>query len=268
MIAPDLQPGDVVYLDYGEVHVIHTRLITGVVDRTTHEFFTFTPDLDHYIEVLHQSNADLVGCQYAPPGGWYPPGRVAALFLYAFAPMTAAELARRLQDGRRAADQERLHRGLPAVAVPGVVPAAAVGAQPDQAVWVLCTMVEVHNIGERIQIADSAGSCRQPWSTQKCWAPFAIDAHMQMARISEAIDGDDRVAAHNIRTMSVKYSVNGERQRSIRERVGEMVQVEMDDFPYHPRATLESLKGVQSISESNYAQHLAWVQQSKIPDGS
>ena len=68
--------------------------------------------------------------------------------------------------------------------------------------------------------------------------------------------------------MSVKYSANGERMRSIRDSIGEMVQVEMEDFPYEPRTSLEYLKGVQSVAESNYAQHLAWVQQSRIPEGS
>ena len=36
MANPVLQPGDVVYVDYGEVpNVVHTRLVTGVVDQAT-----------------------------------------------------------------------------------------------------------------------------------------------------------------------------------------------------------------------------------------
>ena len=62
--------------------------------------------------------------------------------------------------------------------------------------------------------------------------------------------------------MSIRYAANGERQRSVKESVAEMVQVEMDDFPYEPRTALEYLRGV------TYSQHLAWVQQSRIPDGS
>lgn len=54
MAAPNLQPGDVCYLDYGEVpRVVHTRLVIGVVDHSTFEHMVLTPDMDHYIEELH-----------------------------------------------------------------------------------------------------------------------------------------------------------------------------------------------------------------------
>ena len=89
-----------------------------------------------------------------------------------------------------------------------------------------------------------------------------------LARASESIDGEDRVAADDIRTMSVKYTANGERFRNFRESVGEMTNTEMPDFPYEPRTCLSYLQAVQSVSENCYAQHLAWLQQSKIPEGS
>ena len=103
---------------------------------------------------------------------------------------------------------------------------------------------------------------------QHCDIPLFCEGQIMLARQAEASDGDDRMAGDDIRTMAVKYSPNGERQRSVRETIAEMVQVEIEDFPYEPRTTLEYLKGVTSVSESNYLQHLAWVHQSRIPDGS
>lgn len=70
MANPILQPGDVVYVDYGEApHVVHTRLVTGVVDRGTFEFMILTPDFDQYVEVLDASNPDFSAIHWAPAGG-------------------------------------------------------------------------------------------------------------------------------------------------------------------------------------------------------
>lgn len=151
MAAPVLSPGDVAYLDYGEApRCVHTRLVTGVVDRGTHEFTILTPDFDEYIEVLHQSNPDIVGIHFAGPGGGNPPG-IPANVIYSFAPMTAAELARWLGRGRDEAAAERARRGLAPIAAVGVGGAGA-GAQPvQQMVWVLCTMLDGHRIGEQVQ---------------------------------------------------------------------------------------------------------------------
>ena len=47
-----------------------------------------------------------------------------------------------------------------------------------------------------------------------------------------------------------------------------MASTTTDDFPYEPRTCMEYLKGIQSVSESCHSQHLAWVSQSRVPDGS
>ena len=67
--------------------------------------------------------------------------------------------------------------------------------------------------------------------------------------------------------MEIRYGANGERLRSFREAVSEMQEVEFSDFPLAPRTTLAYLKAVASVAESCMSQHLAWVAQSKIPDG-
>lgn len=76
MANPVLQPGDVVYVDYGEVpNVVHTRLVTGVVDQATSEFMILTPDFDQYVEILDAGNPDFSAIHWAPPkGGGFLPG--------------------------------------------------------------------------------------------------------------------------------------------------------------------------------------------------
>ena len=68
-----LQPGDVVYVDYGEnPTVIHSRLVLAEVDRSQHEFMILTPDQDVYCEILHQSNPDYVGFYLSGATSWRP----------------------------------------------------------------------------------------------------------------------------------------------------------------------------------------------------
>ena len=75
----------------------------------------------------------------------------------------------------------------------------------------------------------------------------------------EAKHGEDQISADDVRTLSIKYGPNGERSRTFRESVQEMQQCHFDEFPLEPRTCLEYLRAVAEI--------LAWVQQSKIPEG-
>jgi hypothetical protein len=90
---------------------------------------------------------------------------------------------------------------------------------------------------------------------------------IESARKSEALEGDDLYASEDVRTLEVRFGVNGDRHRPFRETILEMQQVEFDDFPLEPCTTLAYLKAVAHVSESAFGQHLSWVQQSKIPDG-
>ena len=83
----------------------------------------------------------------------------------------------------------------------------------------------------------------------------------------EAKHGEDQISADDVRTLSIKYGPNGERSRTFRESVQEMQQCHFDEFPLEPRTCLECLRAVAEIAESCYGQHLAWAQQSKIPEG-
>ena len=273
-----LVPGDVCYVDYGEApQCVHTRLVVGVVDRATHEFMILTPDMDSYIEVLDSSNSDFAAFYRAGRGAAIPPGLNPAI-IYGFAPMSAQDLARHLQQGRADADQERILPGLGAMPVVGA-PAA------DDSIWILATMVEGRKVGEQVvpppgfpqlgdyglvQVNDSKGA--QQTAMVRRIRPDDIAATceqlVQLARSTEACDGDDRQASEDIRTMAVQYAANGDRLRLFKESVGEMVECEIDDFPLAPRTCLEYLRAISMVAESSVAQHNAWVQQSRIPESS
>lgn len=68
--------------------------------------------------------------------------------------------------------------------------------------------------------------------------------------------------------MSIKYLANGERRKGFKEAVGEMTSMEMEGPPFSPCTCLEYFTAISTVAESAHAQHLAWVQQSHIPDGS
>ena len=202
-----------------------------------------------------------------------------------------------MQQGRNERDAELLQRGLPIPVVGGGAGAApvGVGGQAPHAdvpgvegggngtMWVLAEMVEGHKIGEQVRvpanmptlndhglfsIQDSSG--QQRIVLVKRVPPEDLssfcDARIKLARSSESLQGEDQVAAEDVRTMSVQYNANGERMRGFKDSIGEMVQCSFEDFPLEPRTCLEYLRAVGTISESCYGQHLAWVQQAKIPD--
>ena len=109
-IAMAFQPGQLCYLNYGEAPpVYHTRLVLGHVQN--HEYFIRTPDGDEYIEHLDGSNTDLTQFFVGPDDGSLPVG-VPAAQVYAFQPMTVAELNRILASGRQLVAAELRARGL------------------------------------------------------------------------------------------------------------------------------------------------------------
>ena len=277
MAVPPIQIGDICYLDYGEVpQVVHARLVLAEVDRFAGDYVILTPDHDVYTERLDGANPDLVGFFRSAANGAPPPG-VAVGVVYGFAPMAAVDLARFMDAGRTEAGQERNRRGM--------VPVVAAAPDGDVVTWLLASMLEGHKIGEAVtpppgfpslgdyglmSLNDSDGRAHVVTIKRVAAGDVAAfcERQIELARASEAIDGEDRSASDDIRTMSVKYAANGDRLRSFRETVGEMVEVQLEDFPYEPRTCLTYLQAVQSVAESSYSHHLAWVQQSKLPDGS
>ena len=74
-----------------------------------------------------------------------------------------------------------------------------------------------------------------------------------------ALEGDDKIAADDVRTLEVRYSASGERQRSFKETVAELRVTEFEDFPVTPRTLLEYIRAISSIAESATAHHHMWI---------
>eukprot|EP00438_Fugacium_kawagutii_P035192 Skav232767 [mRNA] locus=scaffold1229:242985:248589:- [translate_table: standard] len=294
--------GQVVFHDYGErPRVVHSRLVLAEVDRSTFEYAIATPDGDVYIEVCDGSNGDLRHFYTGGPGGGLPRG-VPANCIYGFAPMTAMEYSQLMREGAAVALAERTARGMvgvppvlgavggagppaAAAAAPAVVP--AMGAVPGQAVevWVLGECCGDRRIGEQVvppvglptlgdfglmSLVDRDGNSRAVLIKKMPVDQIAsfCDERIQLARDATAVEGEERSSSDDIRTLSIKYTANGERRRVFKETIGELTQTEMEDFPYEPRTCLPYLQAIVNMSESAYGQHLQWIQQAKIPEGS
>lgn len=275
-VAAPLQVGDICYLNYGEAPpLFHARLILDVVDHAVEDYVVASPDYDIFTEQCSDQNADLVSFHRSGPGG-IPPVGVPVGAVYGFAPMTAQQLSQLMSDGRVEGAAERGRRGI----LPAPAPVGVADAQ-----WMLATMLEGHKIGEVVHpppghptlggyglmtLNDSDGASHVVMI--KKVHPDEVgsfcDRQITLARLAESIEGEDRSAEDDIRTMAVRYAANGDRSRSFRDSVSEMVEVQMDDFPFEPRTCLSYLQAIQSVAEGCYSHHLAWVQQAKLPEGS
>ena len=267
-------PGQIVYHDYGEhPRCIHTRLILGHV--TGFEYLIQTPDNDIYVEVCDPSNIDLAHFYVGPDDGSLPVG-IPPGSVYGFMPMTVAQLNGYLAAGRVELANELGRRGL---AQPVPVGGGAVFQNPM--VWVLAEYVPGHKVGERIipapvfssdgtwglaSFTDSEGNTRPTLIHQVAVddIPRFCEERVQLARATVALEGEDTHAGEDARTLEVKYAPSGERQRSFKETVAELQQVEFDDWPLEPRTAMSYLRAVSTVAESAFVQHLSWIQQSRI----
>ena len=93
------------------------------------------------------------------------------------------------------------------------------------------------------------------------------EKRIELARKSEALEGEDISACDDVRTLEVKFGVNGSQIQAVQGHGAWDGPGGIRGLPLEPRTTLPYLKAVCSVSESAFGQHLAWVQQSKIPDG-
>lgn len=277
-----LNTGTIVFVDYGEhPPCVHTRLVIEHIENN--DYIIGTPDMDCYCETLHPTNPDYTGFHLAGPGGAVPVG-VNAAHVYAFQPMSAQAYANLLAQGQAEAGLERARRGLNVAAgPPAAAGGAAVGAQLGQ-VWVLAEMIEGHKVGERVQppmghansgdwglmdITNKDNVTRPALIHRVSEAdiPAFCDERVRLARLTECLEGDDRIAGEDVRTLAVKYGMGGERLRNFRESIQEMVMVEFEDFPLQPRTALEYCKAVASIAESATAQHHMWLGGARLAEG-
>ena len=293
MILGGMEPGHLAYVEYaGFGGVIHTRLLLHRVEAD--EWMILTPDRDMYSEVLSADNPDFSRFFHSHDGSLPP--RIPRNQIYSFGDMSARDYASFLARGRREAEAEQLRRGIgparaaapPADPVAPVAVGSPVGvagiAEDDPEKWILAEMLDGHKIGEEVTapavslIVGNRGLIHLQDDQKKDHVVMAakvrlsdMDAfceeRIRLARESVSCHGDDTCAADDVRTLSILYGANGERNRNFRDSVKEMKQVEFDDFPLSLRTCQAYVKAVSDASECCYAQHLAWVQQTRIPDG-
>eukprot|EP00435_Cladocopium_sp_Y103_P054313 s98_g17.t1 len=267
------------FLNYGEVPVTyHTRLVLDWVEGL--DYVIATPDGDVYTETLDMSNPDLVDCVAGLPGGGIPPS-INPASVYAFAPMTAAELAGLMSAGRVEAGLERGRRGVVAAGAGVGVPPPAVAVAN---VWVLADCWNGMKIGDRVNpvgVVPTLGDCGLMTmgagtpeektvlikSIKEEDIPSFCEERIQALRVSEASAGDDKLVVDDVRTLEVRYGANGERLRTFRESVKEFQQVDFSDFPLVPRTALDYCRAIAAVSESAVAQHHMWISAARIPDG-
>lgn len=273
------------YVEYtGYPGVFHTRLCLDLIHGE--EWVIATPDGDMYPEVLSSGNPDFSRFFHVTDGS-FPP-RIPRNQIYAFQPMTAGDYARLLSRGQSLGRGERAQRGLApghGVGGPLAAPAPLAGDQNgEEYIWVLAEMVPGHKIGEEVIVP--AGAPREgdhalvhvvdssnidhivrALRYQKDEVGALCEETIQNCRNAIALHGEDTEASADVRTLSIKYNVNGERYRDFRASLDDMRQVEFDDFPLEPRTSLDYLRAVSELSESCYGQHLSWCQNSRIPDG-
>ena len=281
-----MQSGEMCYVEYaGFPGVVHGRLLLALVEHQ--DWIILTPDRDVYCESMDPANPDL-SLFFHIPDGSLPPG-VPPIQIYSFGGMAANEYAQLMVEGRRERDAEMARRGLAGPpGAPGAVAAVAGVAVPpgddDEEIWVLAEMLPGHQIGEvvardpgaptedsrcLIKLRDSSNVEHVVLAAKVRRGELDVfcEGRIKLARESISCAGDDRQAADDVRTLSIQYGANGERSRSFRRSVEEMQLVEFDDYPFTLRTCQDYLKAVAGIGECCYAQHLAWVQQSKIPEG-
>lgn len=275
-----LATGSICFVSYGEVPpCVHTRLVIEHIENQ--DYIIGTPDLDCYCETLDPSNPDYTSFHVAGAGGAVPVG-VNPAHVYAFQPMSAQAYANLLAQGQAEAALERARRGLNVAGPPA--PGAAPGGAPLAQVWVLAEMIEGHKVGERVQ-PPAGHAISGDWGLMDITSkdnvtrptlihrlsesdvPVFCDERVRLARLTEGLEGDDRVAGEDVRTLAVKYGMGGERLRNFRESTQEMIMVEFEDFPLQPRTALEYCKAVASISESATAQHHMWLGGARLADG-
>ena len=181
-----------------------------------------------------------------------------------------------MREGAAVALAERTARGMvglpPVLGVPVAAAAAGAAAPPVAGgagpgplaaapveVWVLGECCGGRKIGEQVvppaglptlgdyglmSMVDMDGNSRAVLIKKMAidQIPAFCDERVRCARDATAVDGEERSAADDI--------------------------TEMEDFPYEPRTCLPYLQAIVSVSESAYGQHLQWIQQAKIPEGS
>lgn len=265
-----MNPGDVCYLDYGEVpQVYHVRLLGCLVDREL--WAIVTPDGDIYDEEMSPNNPDLISFTYggAGLGAGIPPG-VDPARVYGFGPITAVEFQQYMAQCRVYAAGVRASMGLPAVPVVAAAPAAGAapavppGAQAVEMVW-----VSLENFGTKVQgqVVVAAGQGLPPGHVTVGDRAIVPEGGGFISLKRVKFEEVSTLAVRDLRVLPIKFDAHGERRRDFSEAVAMMTQDKLPGGGLQldgPCTTLEVLKSLSARNLTPITDHERWIRSSEI----
>ena len=289
MASSSLCSGGYAYNYYHGDKYWHERLLIGHLEGDF--WYICTPDGDMYDEQISSDNPDLVAMRAgAGAGGRQRPTGLGPL-VHVFKYMIDSKRARLFAEGTPHLKAERKRRGLPAeIDDPpekskAILPAA-------EGSWVLAEAAGSLKIGDAIdpstslvRIGDAGLDIIDDKVRQIRWLAGGKKIHddfikSRTAEIRAQLSACDAAAVESgwqqavnmadedVRTLSVKFGVDGSRRRTFRESLEEMEEAPFDDWPLEgPRTCQWVVREISRLAEGPRAQHSLWLRGSKIPDG-
>lgn len=262
-----LSPGDICYVDYGEIPMtIHVRLLGCHIDQNL--WAIITPDGDIYDEEMSNRNPDFVNFIYGGPGlgGAVPPG-IPPGSVYGFGAISAIQYQQYMAQARVYAAGARAAMGLaPAGApAPASVAAAPVAGPEDPEVWVSLENEPPYYAGQIVVTAHSALPVGHVvLGSNKALIPSGAHAlAIKKVKMSEV----STFEAKDLRVVPIKFDSQGLRSRPFAETVALMSQDTMDGGELQLEGPATSLSVLKSLCLRNLTpitDHERWIRSSEI----
>lgn len=272
-----MESGHICFLDYDERPKIwHTRVL--LAPTTADCWVILTPDHDIYEEQLSLGNPDVIDFHYGGADGNLAP-RIAPASVYSFQPLTPAELAQFVLQGRVQANAIRAVAGLPPLgpgghAAPGP-PVAAVPAPPP-------VVPAAGNVEDTWIAADDCGRFKRGdivVQDPNPLPPGCLVLGNRALMTSDAITvvlkkvPASEVSMHrlqDLRILPVSFDAQGQRRREFNTAVSIMDGTAPQGGGLQlkgPATVLNMLKGLrdQNFTPATYHEH--WVRVGDIPRG-
>ena len=268
-----MNPGDVCFVNYGEVPVVvHCRLLGAQIDNTI--WAIITPDEDVYDEDMSAGNPDLTEFTYGGPGlGGAIPAGINPATVYGFRAMTAIRYQQLMQQARVYAAGARAALGLPPVppvGAPAAVPPPPAALQPMAAepeVWISIEDLPPHTIGEVIVgVGLNLPPGHVTMGSDKALVP--INGGAQGLAIKKIKQSDlSSFSAKDLRVLPMRFDPQGERRRDFAEAVSCMTQdvvpgggLQLDG----PSTALDVLKSFSKRGLTPVTDYERWIRSNEI----
>ena len=257
-------PGDVCYVDYGEMPAcIHVRLLGCQIQNDI--WAIVTPDGDIYDEQMSSSNPDFTQFFYGGHGigGVLPPG-VPAAVVYGFGALTAVEYQQYLAQCRVYAAGARALLGLAPQPAGNAVPAQPAVASGEPEVWVALEQIDGVVPGQVVVDVGGVMPAGHVLLGDRALVPVngKVVALKKIKRTEV-----QSLTAKDLRVLPIKFDQQGSRRRDFPDAVANM---SCDKLPggelqlEGPATTLEVLKSLCIRSLTPVTDHERWIRSSEI----